>query len=431
MALNTSVKLRSVNIYQVFLRQLRGGTFLSLIEELPRIKALGMDYIYLLPIHPIGKTNRKGTLGSPYSIINHKEIDPIYGTIDDFKLLINKAKDLELGIMMDMVFNHTSYDADLYETNSNWYFKENNLPTQKVKDWSDIIDLDHSKDDLQEYLLDVLVYWTNLGVAGFRFDTAPLIPLKFWEKVRYKLKNINSDLLLLGESARLNEVKVLRDKGYNVLSDGELFQVFDVLYDYDAYPEYEAYLKDSTKLNNWLKVVERQESLYPLNYVKLRSLENHDTNRVAFYVHDLNKLLNLTALSGFLKGALMVYAGQEYVCKKTPSLFEEDKVLLDEENLEVKNLLHRISHLRKDLLFQEGIFKIHYQDLEVAVMSYENEMSIAYGIFNLENSKREINISLKDGVYQNILYPNQVKVKDGNIKLTEKPMILFAMKRHI
>ena len=90
-----------------------------------------------------------------------------------------------------------------------------------------------------------------------------------------------------------------------------------------------------------------------------------------------------------------------------------------------------MSHIRKDELFQTGVFRVHLQDKEVAVFSYENEMSIAYGIFNLGSVQGEIDLNLKDGIYQNILYPNQVKISEGKLQLADKPMILFAMKRLI
>lgn len=432
MAKNTNLYLRSENIYQVFLRQhTKKGTFLSLIDDLERIKSLGINYIYLMPIHPIGKVNRKGLIGNPYSVLDYREINQEYGTLEDFKKFINKARELNLKIMLDMVFHHTSYDALLYQKHPHWYVREKGLPIHKISDWQDVIDLDFNNPDLQKYFIDVLFYWIDLGVTAFRFDSAYLIPLDFWEKMRKEIHLNHPDVLLLGETSKLKFIKEKRDEGLNVLSDGELFEVFDILYDYDIYLEYENYLKDNNKLNDWLAKINAQESLYPKNYVKLRCLENHNTNRVASYIDDENRLLNLTALLGYLKGTMLIYAGQEFKAKKTPSLFEIDKINLSSDTKEINDLFHRVGHLRKDELFQTGIFKIHLQEKEVAVLSYENDMSIAYGIFNLGSAKGEINLNLKEGIYQNILYPNQVKIANGKLSLTNKPMILFAMKRQI
>lgn len=432
MATETKVNIRSKNIYQVFLRQhTKEGTFLSLIKDLPRIKSLGINYLYLMPFFPIGKVNRKGLVGSPYSVLDYMKIDPFYGSLEDFKTLVEKAKELDLEIMLDMVFHHTSHDATLALHNPNWYVRENGKPKHKVADWQDVIDFDYNNALLHDYLLDVILYWASFGVGAFRFDSASLIPLSFWRKVKKEVTLKHPNILFLGESAKPEFIKEKRDEGHTVLSDGELYQVFDVLYDYDVYDEYKNYLRDPSKLNNWLFKVYNQEAIYPENYIKLRSLENHDTPRVASYNFSDKKLINLTALLGYLKGVMLIYAGQEFKNNKRPSLFEIDKVNFDYEEKEINNLFHRVGHLRKDELFQKGIFKVHLQEKEVAVLSYENEMSMAYGIFNLGELDESIKINLKDGVYQNILYPNQVKVINKTLKLTDKPMILFAMKKQI
>ena len=177
--------------------------------------------------------------------------------------------------------------------------------------------------------------------------------------------------------------------------------------------------------------MQRQEYTFPKNYVKLRNLENHDQERIAHFIQDPLKLLNMTATLFFLKGATMIYAGQEYGVTNRPDLFEVDKVDLSNKHLELRNLIHRMSHLKKDSLFQTGIFHIHLQDIEAAVISYENKSSMTFGIFNLGQVKGEVEVKLPDGTYQNILYPNQVVVKDGKLTLTDKPMVLFGLKHNI
>lgn len=432
MAETTKLNLRSKNIYQVFLRQhTKQGTFLSLIDDLERIKSLGIDYLYLMPIHPIGKVNRKGSFGSPYSVQDYKQTNPEYGTIEEFKTLVGKAKEIGLKIMLDMVFYQTSYDAQTSKTNPSFYYQENGIPKSKTENLDDVINFDFKNEKLADYLLDVLLFWLNLGVEAFRFDKASLIPLKFWKQIKKEVSLKYPDVVFLGESLKLKEIKNNRDHGLATLSDGELYEVFDILYDNDIYYHYENYLNDPTKLNSWLKAIETQESIYPHNYIKLRNLENHNTNRVASYINNNDKLLNLTALLAYLKGTMLIYAGQEYKNKVKSSLFEKEQINLKSNEKDLVDLLHRVGHLRKDELFQTGIFKINFQKEEVAVLSYENEMSIAYGIFNLGNSQNLIELNLKDGLYQNILYPNQVKIVNKKLKPSNKPMILFAMKKQI
>ncbi|NLN50082.1 MAG: alpha-amylase [Acholeplasmataceae bacterium] len=429
MAKDTNLKLRSQNIYQVFLRQhTKEGTFLSLIADLARIKSLGMDYLYLLPIHPIGEKNRKGSIGSPYSIKDFRATNPDYGTIEDFEKLVKEAHNHGLKVMIDIVFNHTSHDSVLIKEHPEWYkYKEGKLTT-RVPEWWDIVDLDFSNKDLWEYLIETLEFWTTKGIDGFRCDVAPLIPMEFWLEARKRVQKINPNIVFLSESVHLSFVKLLRDSGYYAASDSETYKAFDILYDYDIHQEYLDYIEKKDSLNNWLESIIRQESLYPANYIKLRNLENHDQPRIASFITNPNKLLNMTALLGYLKGTMMIYAGQEYGVSNRPDLFELDQIDLTPNNMEIRDLIHRLGHLRKDQLFQTGVFNIHLQDVEVAVLSYENETSIAFGIFNVGNKKGEIKIPLPDGIYQNILYPNQVEVKDNRVKLSQKPIIIFSMK---
>lgn len=430
MAKNTNVSLRGLNIYQVFLRQHPNPTFSGLIKDLDRIKSLGMDIIYLCPFHPIGEIHRKGSVGSPYSIKDYKAIDPIHGTLDDFKEFINETHKMGLKVMMDIVFHHASHDNIKRNTHQEWFYKKEGIITTKVPDWSDVIDFDFQQPLVWDYLIDVLLFYTKLGVDGFRCDVASLVPVDFWIQARKEVKKINPNAIFLAESIHLGFVKHLRDQGFEAHSDSELYEAFDILYDYDIHHQMLNYLEHKD-LNGWLEAILRQESVYPKNYVKLRNLENHDQLRIAHYISDTNKLLNITALNFFLKGTTMIYMGQEYKETKTPSLFEIDPIDLTPRNMEIRNLIHRMSHLKKDSLFSNGAFKIYLQEKEVAVISYENNTSITYGIFNLGLENGTVEVNLKDGVYQNILYPNQVKIHQKTLTLSEKPMILFSIKEHL
>jgi len=433
MAQDTKVTLRSLNFYQIFLRQhTKEGTFLSLIDDLPRIKTLGMDFIYLLPIHPIGVEHRKGSVGSPYSIKDFRTVNPDFGSIDDFKTLLAAAHKQSLKVMIDVVFNHTSFDSVLLEKHPEWFFKRDGKLAGKVGDWWDITDLDFNHPGLWDYLIETLVYWAQMGVDGFRCDVAPLIPMEFWVHARGAVKKVNKDIVWLSESVHGGFIKFIRDSGFDAASDSETYHAFDILYDYDIHESYIAYLTKEGSLNDWLKQVIAQEHVYPKNYVKLRNLENHDQERVAHYIKDSDRLLNMNGLLYFLKGATMIYAGQEYGVSKKPDLFEMDKINMKAPMiLEIRNLIHRMAHLKKDSLFQNGLFNVHLQTAEAAVISYENASSITYGIFNVGNVKDTVKVDLKDGIYQNILYPNAIEVKDGLVELLDKPMVLFALKKNL
>ncbi len=432
MAKDTKVSLRSLNFYQVFLRQhTQEGTFISLIKDLPRIKTLGMDFVYLLPIHPIGKAHRKGSVGSPYSIQDYYAVNPEFGTEADFKTLLDAAHQEGLKVMIDVVYNHTSHDAVLLNEHPEWYYRKEGKLAGKVGDWWDITDLDFSHPGLWDYLINALKKWSILGVDGFRCDVAPVVPQAFWLKARQEISKINPDTVWLAESIHGEFCKYIRDMGFESMSDSETFEAFDICYDYDIHGDFLSYVQGKSPLNDWLKAMFKQEYIFPKNYIKLRNLENHDQERIAHWIKDPVRLLNITGLLFFLKGATLIYAGQEYGVDHRPDLFEVDKVDMSIKHVEIRNLIHRMSHLKKDSLFQVGVYQIHMQDKEAAVISYENKNSLTVGIFNVGNTQGEVKVNVPDGTYQNILYPNQVVVKDGKLILQEKPIVLFAIKQTV
>ena len=172
MAENTKTSLRNLTIYQVFLRQHLKGTFKSLEKDLNRIRNLGIDIIYLLPVHPIGELQRKGSVGSPYSIKDYLAIDDTFGTMEDFKALIKAAHQLNLKIMIDIVFHHTALDAKLLATNPEWYYYKNGKLSGKLAIGPILLIWIFEKQPLWDYLIEVLLYYAKIGVDGIRADVA-------------------------------------------------------------------------------------------------------------------------------------------------------------------------------------------------------------------------------------------------------------------
>ncbi|MBO8457078.1 MAG: alpha-amylase, partial [Spirochaetes bacterium] len=237
MARNTKAGLRNCFIYQVFPRNYsEEGTFSALANDLDRIKALGADFVYLLPIHPIGQKDKKGSLGCPYSIQDYKKVNPELGTLEDFKSLVKQIHNKGIKIMIDVVFNHTSRDSRLLAEHPEWFYrKKDGSPANRVGDWSDVTDLDYSKEGVEEELISTLVYWAELGVDGYRCDVASLVPHDFWIKAREAVSKVNPDFVWLAETVDPGFVRYLRALGYEVMSDSETFDAFDICYDYDIF----------------------------------------------------------------------------------------------------------------------------------------------------------------------------------------------------
>lgn len=426
MAKQTSHELKNKVVYQVFTRQhSKTSDFKGIIEDLDRIKLLGVDIVYLLPFHPIGEKDRKGSIGSPYAIYDYYAIDPLHGTLEDFKALVKEIHQRDMKIMIDIVFNHTSRDSILTQKHPEWFYKKpDGSFANRVGDWSDITDFDFlSHRAIWDYLIDVLKYWAQF-VDGFRCDVAPLLPLDFWKEARVKVEQVNPNMIWLTESVHLGFIKYIRDMGYDAFSDSQMYEVFDVAYDYDVFDFMDDYLNGKDTLKRYLFELWRQEATYPKNFVKLRSFENHDQDRIAHKVGNKAKLIQMTALQFFLKGMPMIYAGQEHQVTKRPDLFEMDLVPWNKDE-SIEDLITKLSSIKKLDIMSKGTYHFVNTD-SIAHLEYHLGNEKLIGIFNLENLS-SIKVDLTDGKYLNILTNKLHEVKNGSLPLRNEP-IIFHLK---
>lgn len=303
MAINTTVKLRNQVMYSIFVRQYsKEGTFAGVKRDLDRIRSLGVDVIWLMPIHPIGLKNRKGALGSPYAIQDYRKVNPEFGTLDDFRCLIDGIHQRGMKCIIDVVYNHTSPDSWLAKHHPEWFFHQaDGSFGNRIGEWSDIIDLDYSQKDLWKYQIETLKYWATM-VDGFRCDVAPLVPLEFWLRARKEVETVRPGCLWLSETVEPVFTMDNRERGMISLSDGEIFQAFDLSYEYDVYHEWVRCLCGEIPLVAYAQKLNDQEHIYPENYVKLRFLENHDRPRAAFLIPNEKIRRNWTAFLYFRKG---------------------------------------------------------------------------------------------------------------------------------
>ncbi len=181
---------KNATIYEVNIRQYTPeGTFKAFEKHLPKLKKMGVDILWLMPIHPIGELNRKGSKGSYYSVKDYKTVNPEFGTDEDFKALVNKTHEIGMYIIIDWVANHTSWDNVWTETNPEFFSKDslgNYYPP--VADWSDVIDLNFDNKDLWLAMNDVMEYWIReFDIDGYRCDVAAMVPHEYWKQLRPKL----------------------------------------------------------------------------------------------------------------------------------------------------------------------------------------------------------------------------------------------------
>lgn len=425
MAKNTEKSLRKLFIYQIYVRNYQEeGTFNAVKKDLKRIKSLGVDIVYLLPIHPIGEKNRKGLLGSPYSIKDYYKVNPELGTLEDFKDLVEAVHNHDMKIMLDMVFNHTSYDSLLLDEHPEFFYQKNGEFTNKVGDWWDITDLDFFKDKaLWTYLNQVVLYWSKLGVDGFRFDVASLLPIDFLSQLIEKVKRQKPDTIFLSESVHGGFCRYLRNQDIYCLSESEIYQVFDMAYDYDVHPYFEGYLKGENSFKRYLEALIMQEEIYPDNYVKVRNLENHDFGRFAKIVdNNQEKIIQWLALNFFSKGATMIYAGQEAMDDHLPDLFNKDTVHWDGPDLSRE--IKKFHALTASDLTAYGAYDIHLSDKDVYVGTYQYHQEKLVGIFNVGLDQGDLQVPLEDGTYINLFNQENINIKDGLMTLINQPVII-------
>jgi len=191
---------RNAVIYQINIRQFTpDGSFRAAMGELQRLQALGVDILWLMPVHEIGVKNRKGSLGSPYSVRDYYSVNPEFGSKEDLRAFVEETHRLGMHVILDWVANHTAWDNPLTQTHPEWYerdWKGDFHPTPWW-DWSDIIDLNYDEPGLRRYMTDAMTYWVReIGVDGFRADVAGYVPLDFWETVRRELDSIKPVFML-------------------------------------------------------------------------------------------------------------------------------------------------------------------------------------------------------------------------------------------
>lgn len=425
--------LRNQMIYQVFVRNYsKEGTFNALLSDLQRIKDLGTDILYLMPIHPIGELNRKGKMGSPYAIKDYYGISHDLGTLEEFKNLLHHAHQLKLKVMLDIVFHHTAPDHVWVKEHPNFYVYKKGKLANKVGDWSDIADFEFDRNpELIYQLTEVLLYWTNLGVDGYRFDVASMIPKAFYEYAFPKVNALNPDTIYLAESVDSNFVDYLRYNNHTCLSDAELYQYFDILYDYDNQVNFIGYLRKEKSFSDYIAAHQRQERIYPVNYVKARNVENHDNPRIHQYTQDRYKTLNWIAYVFMAKGIAFLHFGVETVTNHMSYLFEKDPIDLLEPDVEFVQWIKALSKLKKEPVFaQDYGYKIVSHPVDILHFEYENTEERLIALCNVSQTKGMIHLDCPEGEYHNLITNELIDLRFNQIELSEYP-IIFRIKKAV
>ena len=427
MARNTDPALQKQVIYSIYVRShTEEGTFRAILPDLDRIRGLGVDIIWFMPIHPIGILGKKGSLGCPYANRDYRAVNPAYGTMEDFRALVDAIHARGMKVMIDVVYNHASPDSVLFREHPEFFWHgPDGRPGNKIGNWADVIDLDYTNPALWDYQIESLCGWARI-VDGVRCDVASFVPVAFWEKARAAVEKVRPGCIWLAETVHGGFGASARHQGFYSATDYEVFSAFDLEYEYDIREYFDRYLRGEIALSHWLDMLNVQEAMYPANYNKMRCLENHDQPRIASLVPQESDLVNFTALLYFLKGTTLLYAGQEVEETRKPSLFEKEPVNWD-TGKDLSPLLRRLAAIKREILRAEDSFHAEADDEhDVAVLRRDDGERLCVGVFSLRSQSAAIPVKVPDGTYENRIDGSPVCVKEGRLLCEGRP-VLFTL----
>ena len=421
MSLETNPALRRSVIYELYVRShTPQGTFRAVEPDLPRIRALGTDILWLMPIHPIGEANRKGSMGCPYANRDYRTVNPEYGTLEDFLHLVDAIHDNGMKCIIDVVYNHTSPDATLVALHPEYYYhKPDGSRGNKVGDWTDVVDLDYAVPGLWDYQIESLCYWAQY-VDGFRCDVASTVPVAFWRKARQAVERVRPGCIWLAESVHGAHVLGLRRQGAYCATDTELYRAFDMTYDYDIWPWFEGYLSGENSLRQYIDMLNYQELTYPAGFIKMRCGENHDTPRLAHWVQDERRLRHWLAFLYFCRGSMLLYGGTEFAPRRQVGLFDADDNFGDKRT-DLSDFLRRCKAMKRTLPLEGAVW---YEVSGGTVIGhYKSPAGERTGVFDLSGCGGRVSVALADGVYKNQL-GGDLTVTDGQVDISGEPMVI-------
>lgn len=433
MAVDTPPDVRSLVLYQVFPRNHgETGRLVDITADIPRIAALGVDVLYLMPVHPIGQVGRKGNMGSPYAIRDYRSVNPELGTDADFNDLVGAAHAAGLRVMMDVVFNHTSPDSVLISEHPEFFHRDAaGRPITSVPAWTDIIDLRHPDPQLARYLIDSLAMWVRRGVDGFRCDVASLVPVEFWAQARTELAEVRPGLLWLAETVHPSMVEQRRAAGIATASDGEMFAAFDIEYSYDLWSIWQEVVQGRQPVGRYLEMLRWQEATLPAAGGKLRYVENHDNYRIMAFAPSAAQARAWTVLMSACPGPFMVYAGQESGARTWPQLFERDPVVWG--GRELTGFIAAVAALKRHPAQRAGGFRVLADEPVVQVAwgaLLEGAVApVAHGpallaVCNVAAATGPVAVPLPDGHYRDLVSGDQVTVVAGQLPAPDGAVVL-------
>ncbi|MEJ0103636.1 MAG: alpha-amylase family glycosyl hydrolase [Bacteroidota bacterium] len=411
------------NIYEVNIRQYtREGSFKAFMKHIPRLRDMGIDILWLMPVTPISIEKRQGTYGSYYAASSYTEIDPSYGSREDFIGLIKEAHSLGMRVIIDWVANHTGYDHQWTIRNPEWYRKDEAGKFTELYGWVDVIDLDYRIPEMRIEMIRSMKYWiSEFDIDGFRCDMARTVPLDFWLEARAECDAIK-DLFWLAEC----EIK-------------EYHETFDLTYGWEAMRAFVKMKKGEATLEN-IKPILTDYACYPAGARKLLFTSNHDENTYegTEYERFGSSALAFAIFTCTWPGIPLIYSGQELPNLKRLHFFEKD--FIDwKETAELHNFYKILLALRKkNKALQENasVLLIPCNEPQALIYICRRQRDKVLVILNLSEKKAEININHPaiKGQYTDLFSGEEIQVNrkfsllmpQGDFRVYEETVSVMA-----
>jgi len=310
-------------LYEANIRQYsEEGTFNAFAQDLPVLKKMGVKILWLMPINPISTTKSKGPLGSYYAVSDYTKVNPEFGTLEDFKALVQKAHELGIYVILDWVPGHTGWDHHWIQEKSDYYLKNRkgeiidpiDFRTGKSFGWTDVADLNYNNLEMREEMRQAMAYWVKeTDIDGYRIDQAYAVPSVFYDKTIEALREIKPVFLLA-------ETDIYHPGGINLVSK------FDATYDWPGHQLSKEIAQGRSSATNYHRHIQRANRLYGPENILVNFISNHDENSWNGTVKESYGAADhaFMAMNFTLPGMPLIYSGQEYDLNKRLRFFEKD-----------------------------------------------------------------------------------------------------------
>lgn len=389
--------LKGTNIYEVNVRQYtKEGTFKSFQKHLPRLKEMGVEVLWLMPITPISVEVRQGTLGSYYACSSYSQVNPEFGNFDDFKNLVNEIHSLGMKVMIDWVANHTGWGHEWTKLHPDWYMKDVQGNFTEENNWHDVIDLNYDVSEMRTAMIDAMKFWIkDFDIDGFRCDMAHLVPLDFWQQARTAC-DAEKPLLWLAECEMV-----------------EYHDVFDITYAWEWMHVTEKIVHKESTVNDIYNELHKY-SQYPKDCYKMFFTANHDENswNGTEYEKYGDAAKAFAVFTCVWNGIPLIYSGQELPNHKRLKFFDKDEIEWT-DNVALNDFYKTLLALHKTSVVNDGeSFNLPTNDPNVMAFVRKKDDDVLLVLLNF-SSDEKIKITIEHdwiaGEFENIFSGLQYK----------------------